>query len=177
MNDQDRETTLRTLRDTPEQDRLSDLFRSCHSGRTNTTPCPACCPQLVGSGRKGAFFERGHCGELVAMKCNNCGFIRVSSPRTSKAGVPTKAQQAAIDRINRYFTNEARGPLLEFRVEATDYGTFWVVVRTGGHYMLSKGGLFAVGKRGSVECHSEYGLNTPEHSLWTKNLYNREFNR
>ncbi len=177
MNDTDRTNILRTLRDTPEQDRLSDLFRSCHSGRTNTTPCPACCPHLVGSGRKGAFFERGHCGELVAMKCNNCGFIRVSTPRTSKAGVPTKAQQWAIDRINRHFTEEARGPVKQFEVTATNYGTFWVVVRTGGHLLLEEGGHFKVGKRGSVECMSDYSLCSPGYSAEKIRRYNRIFNR
>lgn len=153
------------LRDTEEQQNLRALFSKSYGKRNPTTACPFCLP---GCKRKSPyFFERGTVeinGEtLVAMRCNNCSFIRVSKLRTPSTE-PTPAQQAAIDRIRNHYEKESKnfGGVKEFDVKPCSTG-YWVSVRTNGNSYLMKGGNFHIGQRGSVEIWSVYDLELPEH--------------
>lgn len=68
------------LRDIPKQERLREQFRPSYKKTAPTTACPCCCPGLK---KRVGGWERGTCGDLVAMRCNNCGFIRASKPRST----------------------------------------------------------------------------------------------
>lgn len=159
-----------SLRDNPEQDVLRDAFRSSRlSFAYESRACEVCCPNWHAEGKSLKGWERGNTthpqdGELGALKCNNCGFIKTFTLRKKigKRTTPTPAQQRVIDRIKRYFDGTRFGHkevlLEEFKVEATDYGGWWVTVKTEGNVWTRDGGFFFVGNQGSGYCATAYNL-------------------
>lgn len=87
-----------------KQTELAKLW-SVIGGTLFTTPCPQCHPQNR-TRTKNNTWQRGFCGELVAVRCTTCGYIRASrkrkAPRTHGL---TLAQQKAIARVGKAIRN------------------------------------------------------------------------
>lgn len=105
-------------------------------------------------------------GEWVkSRQCNNCNNVVEMRKRASESIMrdePTYTQQLAINRIVSYYQNDGND-IVELKIEPTDYGTFWVTVRTvdkkfPDNIFLKDGGFFSIGKRGTIKVASLYRI-------------------
>lgn len=165
---------MQDLTDTQDQADLRALWIKSYRPRIATVACPNCLPDCK---RKSPyFFERGTVsgenGEaLVAMRCNNCRYIRVSKPRKAREGM-SKGQLQTLDRINRFFAPKGE-KLAQWEVKKLDFGNTWsVVVRTEGNVYLSRGAHIFIRNHGRFEVRSVYDLcSSKEIEKSTKNHY------
>lgn len=140
---------------TEEQRNAREGFRSNYARRpAYSTACQCCCPDMHAKGEKLAGWERGTVDGNTAMKCNNCGFVRVSKPRKAGTKGLTPSQVRKLNRIYWFFARDVHGPIRKFEVKPGHSGGVWVAVATGDHFLLERYAHIWVGPAGKVEVSS-----------------------